>query len=92
MKQFLLTGYLEYLLRQNFTDTKMSNNLNSTNQGLPTVEIITPSDPKKRGSQLSINFSIPLANVQEELNKIGVVVSKHNDANSLNLELTKNIY
>ena len=76
MKQFLLTGYLEYLLRQNFSDTKTTNLTNtSANTHLPTVEIITPSDPKRRGSQLSINFSIPLANVQEELNKIGVVVS-----------------
>ena len=76
-KQFLLTGYLEYLLKLHF---KQSNCLNTiaddvSNDGLPTVEILTPSDPKQRGSQLSICFSIPLACVQEELKKRGVVVS-----------------
>lgn len=74
MKQFLLTGYLEYLLRRNFTNTK-THHSNNNNSGLPTVEILTPSDARRRGSQLSIHFSIALANVQEELNKIGVVVS-----------------
>lgn len=42
---------------------------------IPSVEIITPSDPEQRGAQLSLIFSVPLSAVQEELQKRGVVVS-----------------
>ena len=39
-----------------------------------TVEIITPSDPKERGSQLSLLFSKPLKEVHEKIEHMGVVV------------------
>lgn len=95
-KQFLLTGYLEYLLKKIFINNRNENHsvpngyangvvnghTNGTNnkrnnqqQQLPVVEIITPSDPKQRGSQLSLSFSVPLQLVQEELYKLGIVVS-----------------
>lgn len=95
-KQFLLTGYLEYLLKQNFrghnkscfptnSSSPVGNNsyVNGAGVGssstpsdeLPRVEVITPSDPKQRGSQLSLCFSVPLQCVQEELQKMGIVVS-----------------
>ena|SRR5437879_6113798 len=89
-KQFLLTGYLEALLKLYFSRPRINhhhlhhhhyphdddNNLLSVNyiDDLPSVEILTPSDPKQRGSQLSISFSIPLCAVQEELKKSGIVV------------------
>lgn len=82
-KQFLLTGYLEVLLKLYFARTrslhKHHDNDNSSVlnyiDDLPSIEILTPSDPKQRGSQLSISFSVPLCAVQEELKKNGVVVS-----------------
>lgn len=100
-KQFLLTGYLEYLLKKFFSENRNENHSNISNgysnggltnghtnghtngasnnkmitQQLPTVKIITPSDPKQRGSQLSLSFSVPLQLVQEELQKLGIVVS-----------------
>lgn len=102
-KQFLLTGYLEYLLKKIFIDNRnenhsvpngytngvvsnghgnghvngANNKRNNQQQQLPVVEIITPSDPKQRGSQLSLSFSVPLQLVQEELYKLGIVVSNH---------------
>lgn len=98
-KQFLLTGYLEYLLKKIFGDNKKENHSISNGYGngltnghsngtvatnnkrspqqLPVVEIITTSDPKQRGSQLSLSFSVPLQLVQQELEKLGIVVSVH---------------
>ncbi|XP_015789048.1 kynureninase [Tetranychus urticae] len=77
-KQFLLTGYLEYMLKHYFQMDSYVNYDDGENdveeiRGLPTVKIITPSDPNQRGSQLSIMFSVPLTAVQEELQKLGVV-------------------
>lgn len=66
-KQFHLTGYLEFLLKKYFTKEKC-------NTDGPFVEIITPSNPSQRGSQLSLMFSVPLNRVQELLQKSGVVV------------------
>ncbi|XP_074598104.1 kynureninase-like [Brevipalpus obovatus] len=74
-KQFLLTGYLEYLLKTHFGSHKpileMNNGKNA--DGTPFLNIITPSDPTQRGSQLSLVFSIPLTKVQESLQKRGIV-------------------
>lgn len=69
-KQFLITGYLEFLLKKYFSKDKC-------NPDGPFVDIITPSNPSQRGSQLSIMFSVPLGRVQEALQKHGVVVSRN---------------
>lgn len=60
-KQRLLTGYLEHLIRRNFS------------QGSVTVTIITPSDPDQRGSQLSLVFSTDVKAAHEELEQRGIV-------------------
>jgi kynureninase len=70
-KQFLLTGFLEYLLKSYFGTSNSISGYCET-QDLPSIEIITPSDPSQRGSQLSLIFSVPLASVQEELQKRGI--------------------
>lgn len=102
-KQFLLTGYLEYLLRANFRQKSVSSSIggkpigqgplvitfsptNNSSNGdldtsnnlknitdLPEIDILTPSDPTQRGSQLSISFPVPLTAVQEELKMRGIV-------------------
>lgn len=87
-KQFLLTGYLEYMLKHYFQMDSYVNYDDGENdveeiRGLPTVKIITPSDPNQRGSQLSIMFSVPLTAVQEELQKLGVVVSFNDIFNAI---------
>lgn len=58
-KSFLLTGYLEYLLLENFQTP--SNRM---------LEIITPQ--LERGCQLSLRFNFPVEKVFEELEKRGV--------------------
>jgi len=63
-KQFLLTGYLEYLINLNF-GAKSSEALRA--------EIITPSDYKQRGSQLSIKFSKSVQKIHDKITKLGVV-------------------
>ena len=52
----------------------MKDGINNHGHEMPSVEIITPSNPAQRGAQLSLTFSVPLAAVQEELQKRGVVV------------------
>ena len=64
-KQYLITGYLEYLLEKYFSDDENQNRL---------IEIITPRNPKQRGSQLSVIFNCSLAKVQEQLDERGIVV------------------
>jgi kynureninase len=69
-KQFLLTGYLEHLLLQVFGKPG--------DRETPILKIVTPSDPKRRGSQLSLMFGRSLELVQEALLKRGIVVSDKN--------------
>ena len=72
-KQFLLTGFLEYLIKNYFSKTD-SNNTFVDNKSELTVEIITPSNISERGSQLSLLFSRGLKEVHEKVEKMGVVV------------------
>ena len=65
VKQYLITGYLEFLLEKHLA---MDENQN------PLIEIITPRNPNQRGSQLSIIFSVSLEKVQKELDERGIVV------------------
>jgi len=67
-KQYLLTGYLEYLLdglnrEEEETDGKKEK----------LVDIITLRDPQQRGCQLSVTFSIPLEHVHQRIEKMGVL-------------------
>lgn len=64
-KQYLITGYLEYLLQKHLGKDENQN---------PLIEIITPKNPNQRGSQLSVIFSVSLETVQKELDERGIVV------------------
>ena len=59
-KQFLLTGFLEYLLEKDLKKV---------------VKIITPKRVQERGSQLSIEFDRDLAQIQKDLEAEKVIVS-----------------
>ena len=39
------------------------------------VQIITPRDPRQRGTQLSVMFPVPLKDIHQQLEKRGVVVN-----------------
>jgi len=67
-KSRLLTGYMELLLQYHLS--------RSANKEVY-VNIITPSDPEQRGCHLSLEFSIPVNNVFQELLKRGIVVSDY---------------
>ncbi len=41
------------------------------------MTIVTPSDPKRRGAQLSLQFSFPVKEVHHQLASRGVVVSTY---------------
>ena len=58
VKSRLLTGYLEFLLLSHFKDL---------------IEIITPSDPKQRGCQLSVRFHQNGKAIHTALGKNGVI-------------------
>uniref|UniRef100_H2Y9D3 Kynureninase n=1 Tax=Ciona savignyi TaxID=51511 RepID=H2Y9D3_CIOSA len=64
-KRFLLTGYLEYLLKHHFSEP--------SNTSKVTVDIVTPLKFAERGCQLSIRFSCPVHQVAEELRKRGMI-------------------
>lgn len=71
-KQFLLTGFLEFLITKYFSKTGVA----SDNSKL-TVEIVTPSNTAERGSQLSLLFSQDLKEVHEKVEQMGVVVGSN---------------
>ncbi|XP_033836902.1 kynureninase [Periophthalmus magnuspinnatus] len=64
-KSLLLTGYLEYLILHYYSQ-------DPSQPHRPYVHIITPSDPRQRGCQLSLCFSVPIRRVFQELEKRGV--------------------
>jgi kynureninase len=64
VKQFLLTGFLEYLLLKHFSDDDSTK-----------IEILTPKDCRWRGCQLSLVFNIDVGKVHKQLEEQGVVVS-----------------
>lgn len=67
-KSILLTGYLEYLLNREFgKDSKIRT------QDVY-LEIATPADPKQRGAQLSLMFSVPMSDIHSQMMKRGIVV------------------
>ena len=76
-KQFLLTGFLEYLIKNYFSKTDSDTSL--SNESKLTVEIITPSNVTERGSQLSLKFSQDLKEVHEKVEQMGVVVGFKKD-------------
>lgn len=67
-KQYLLTGYLECLLKKHLSP--------ESGREL-TLKIITPEDPKQRGSQLSLVFSKEVSDVHKKLEKRAIVVRDH---------------
>ena len=69
-KQFLLTGFLEYLIKKYFSKTDGD----EPNDNKLNVEIITPRNTTERGSQLSLLFSKDLKEVHEKVEQLGVVV------------------
>lgn len=66
-KQYLMTGYLEFLLEVLLSKDENQNAL---------LEIITPKNPNQRGAQLSVVFSVSLEKVQKELDERGIVVGQ----------------
>ena len=67
-KSILLTGYLEYMIKQYYSQDKAETKKT-------VVNIITPSSIEDRGCQLTLTFSVPMKQVFQELEKRGVVVS-----------------
>ncbi|TNN24059.1 Kynureninase [Liparis tanakae] len=67
-KSVLLTGYLEHLLQRLY-------GRDPARPHGPHIRIITPSDPRQRGCQLSLCFSVPVADIFHELERRGVAVS-----------------
>ena len=57
-KSLLLTGYLEYLLKETVGDS---------------VEIVTPTDPAARGCQLSLTVKTGIQGLQQQLTREGFI-------------------
>lgn len=70
-KSILLTGYLEFLINHH-----LSPNSSTGKSKKVQCSIMTPSDPRQRGCQLSLKFNVDIVKVFEELTKRGVVVDK----------------
>ncbi|KAK7091303.1 hypothetical protein V1264_009004 [Littorina saxatilis] len=72
-KSRLLTGYLELLINRCYH--KPAGAVDGDGDHVY-VDIITPSDPKQRGAQLSLSFNINVHQVINELSRRGVVCDK----------------
>ena len=72
-KSVLLTGYLEALVKQEYSRPE-GKSVEEDGQEVY-IDILTPSDPAQRGAQLSLAFNINVGQVFQELEKRGVVVS-----------------
>lgn len=68
-KQFLLTGYMELLLTD---ELGASHDIEDSTRPF---HILTPADPKQRGSQLSIHISDKPHITHQELQSRGILVS-----------------
>ncbi|CAL1290666.1 unnamed protein product [Larinioides sclopetarius] len=66
-KQRLLTGYMEYLLRKHLPQYE------DTHPEKPHIRIITPKNPRNRGSQLSLISSVPITTCEALLKAKGIV-------------------
>lgn len=66
-KQHLLTGYLDYLLKKTFVQTSES----MLNNQL--IKIITPSNPSRRGCQISLLSLVPISELENLLKEKGIV-------------------
>ncbi|RWS05720.1 kynureninase-like isoform X2, partial [Dinothrombium tinctorium] len=73
-KQCLLTGYLEYLLKQKILQELFESESHLVDKiDKQIFTIITPSDPKQRGAHLSLKFKFSPNEVEEQLKKRGVI-------------------
>ena len=66
-----LSGYLEYLIKCNFSSPLPGHVM----QHAASIEILTPEDIRFRGSQLSLRFSCSVDAIHKSLTSRGVVVS-----------------
>ncbi|KAK3800037.1 hypothetical protein RRG08_029759 [Elysia crispata] len=72
-KSILLTGYLESLIKQEYSRPAGKT---EEDGGEVYIDIFTPSDPAQRGAQLSLAFNVSVEQVFKELEKRGVVCDK----------------
>uniref|UniRef100_A0A0N5AWH2 Kynureninase n=1 Tax=Syphacia muris TaxID=451379 RepID=A0A0N5AWH2_9BILA len=70
-KSLLLTGYLEYLINYHTGSSGTCKNFKNIH-----CKIITPSNPERRGCQLSLKLNIDITDVCIELGRRGVLVDK----------------
>jgi len=77
-KSKLLTAYLEHLLLHYYAEPEVgsSSAADERSRTKASVKIITPTDPDERGCQLSVRFSLPIAQVFKELTQSGVVLDR----------------
>ncbi|XP_064394416.1 kynureninase-like isoform X2 [Halichondria panicea] len=76
IKSRILTGYLEMLIEHYLTKEKRENVAADSSKYMT---IVTPSDPKRRGAQLSLQFSFPVKEVHHQLASRGVVTDLRKD-------------
>ncbi|XP_023223752.1 kynureninase-like isoform X2 [Centruroides sculpturatus] len=67
-KQFLLTGYFEMLIKHYFCKDENS-----------VLKVITPPDPRCRGSQLTLQIKTTNHNMKSELEKRGIICDMRKD-------------